>query len=142
MATNMFSAGQATHHDRVHTNLTIIIHPQGPGPVVLNISLSQPGMETVNTVPSNALVGVTSTGVDSATSDSCGSTADLNNCGHTRELVPQPNNERQDNTAAVTMDDSATESETESEREYLRKLFDKQNKKRRLALGSTSCSSR
>lgn len=27
-------AAMSTHSDRPHTNITIVIHPQGPGPIV------------------------------------------------------------------------------------------------------------
>ncbi|KIM80362.1 hypothetical protein PILCRDRAFT_822490 [Piloderma croceum F 1598] len=101
-----------TQHDCLCTNLTIIIHPQGPGPIVLNVNLSWPGMETVNTVPANAVTGaltnissVRSAVVISGESD----------CVDMQGTVLLPQNvQRHD-----VVDDSATESETESDREYL-----------------------
>jgi hypothetical protein len=64
-----------TQHDCLCTNLTIVIHPQGPGPIVsasydliaftlnaiilqvLNVNLSRPGMETIDTVPTHTVMG-------------------------------------------------------------------------------------
>lgn len=104
-----------------HSNITIVIHPQGPGPIVsftgslliyfmnklnvchhnaqtLNLNFSHDGCAAVNTSSESIS--------DKSPSDSTGAAPHLSDA-----LVPQ--------------DDSATESESESDREYLSNLLSK-----------------